>query len=302
MKRYSAEFPIAKMAQIFNVSRAGYYRYIGKKMSERNKKNEELASKIKSIFESSRRSYGSPRIHAVLKNRGEICSRKRIAKIMKKNKIQAKTRKKWKPTSTTIKDVSIVAPNLLNQNFSVDKANVVWVLDITYVKTNEGWLYVSTVLDLYSRKIVGLSMGSRMDTNLVIRSLKQAACHRSPSAGLIVHSDRGIQYTSHKYKMFAQSNGFIISMSGKGNCYDNAVMESFFHTLKTEHVFFYKFATRREAIRSIFEYIEVFYNRQRLHSTLNFLSPQTFEQQGFMESRVKLAQPAIEAKKFEFAL
>lgn len=306
MRRYSTEFPIVKMAKVFNVSRAGYYQYVNKKPSKRSKKNEALTYEIKSIFECNRRIYGSPRIHAALKNQGESCSRKRVAKIMRQNNIQAKIRKKWKPTSTTTRDASKVAPNLLAQNFTATKANVVWVLDITYIRTDDGWLYVSMVLDLYSRKVVGLSMGSCMDTALVLRSLEQAVCHRAPAVGLILHSDRGTQYTSYEYKMFAQKNGFVISMSAKGNCYDNAVAESFFHTLKTEHVFFCKFATRKEAIRSIFEYVEVFYNRQRIHSTLRFMAPQEFEQQQSAldlkrkGSRVKFALPAIEAEKFVF--
>ncbi|HJZ24530.1 MAG TPA: IS3 family transposase [Candidatus Babeliales bacterium] len=277
MRNHSDEFPIIKMAKVLKVSRAGYYQYIDKSESEREKRNKELTIKIKTIFENSRQNYGSPRVCAALRNQGESCSRKRVAKIMRQNRIQAKIRRKWKASSMTTRDLSIMAPNLLKQNFIVSKANAAWVHDITYIKTNEGWLYVSAVLDLYSRKIVGLSMGSCIDTRLVIRSLEQAICHRSPLAGLILHSDRGTQYTSHEYKIFTQKAGIILSMSAQGNCYDNAVIESFFHTLKTEHVFFYAFRTRQEAIRSIFEYIEVYYNRQRAHSTLNYLSPQEFE-------------------------
>jgi len=291
MKQHRSEFPVEKMAKVFKVSRAGYYRYINKKESMTVKKNKELTNKIKLIFETSKRTYGSPRIHAVLKKQGEHCSRKRVSKIMKQNKIQAKARRKWKHTTRVSRDTSKIAPNLLNQNFSVDKENTVWVLDITHVKTKEGWLYVSTVLDLYSRRIVGLSMGNRMDAHLVVKSLNQAICHRSPNAGLILHSDRGTQYTSLEYQKFVIEKGFVLSMSAKGCCYDNAVIESFFHTLKTEHTFFHKFETRQEAMRSIFEYVEIFYNRQRIHSTLDFLSPLEFEQQShFMESRVKIAR------------
>jgi len=279
MKNHCAVFPIEKMAKVFKVSRAGYYRYINKKESLNMKKNKELTKKIKLIFETNRATYGSPRIHAILKKQGEHCSRKRVSKIMKQNQIQAKTRKKWKPAAKTSRDTLKIAPNLLNQNFSTTRQNTVWVLDITYVKTQEGWLYVSTVLDLYSRKIVGLSMGNRISANLVVRSLNQAIRHRTPKAGLILHSDRGVQYTSSEYQKLAQENGFVLSMSAKGYCYDNAVMESFFHTLKTEHIFFHEFATRREAVQSIFEYVEIFYNRQRIHSTLNFVSPLEFEQQ-----------------------
>ena len=177
-------------------------------------------------------------------------------------------------------------------------------MDITYVHTKEGWLYVSTVLDLYSRKIVGLSMSSHADTSLVLKSLHQAVTHRNPSRGIIIHSDRGCQYTSDAYIDYAKTSGFILSMSAKGNCYDNAAMETFFHTLKTEHVFFCNYLTREEAIASIFEYIEVFYNRQRLHSSLNYMPPVGFELQQQVHlhqnivSRVKLARPAIEVTEF----
>lgn len=304
MKNHNSEFPIVKMAQLFEVSRSGYYRYENRKISRMQTKRKKLVSKIKTIFLKSRRNYGSPRIHAVLKKQGEACSRRLIANIMKQNNIQAKSKKKWKPTLAANKDLSLVSPNLLKQNFSINKANVVWALDITYVWTREGWLYVSAILDLYSRKIVGLSMCDRMDADLVLRSLRQAILHRKPPAGLILHSDRGTQYTSHKYTEFAKKNDFIVSMSSKGNCYDNAVMESFFHTLKTEHVFFNKFETRKEATRSIFDYVEIFYNRQRLHSTLKYFSPLEFEMQelALVESRVKIAKPATEANVFVFTL
>jgi len=285
MKNHCLEFPIGKMAKVFKVSRAGYYRHINKKQSLTKKKNSELTFKIKSIFEHNRGLYGSPRIHALLKKEGEPCSRKRVARIMNENNIFAKTKKRWKPGQKTGHRAIITAPNLLNQNFAVSNINRVWVLDITYINTSEGWLYLSAVLDLYSRKIVGLSMGSCMNTELVLRSLKQAINHRRPDNGLILHSDRGAQYTSAEYKNFAKKNNFVLSMSAKGNCYDNAAMESFFHTLKTEHVFFEKFKTRKEAIISIFEYVEVFYNRHRIHSTLNFISPQNFELQQLIKSK-----------------
>lgn len=280
------------MAKTFKVSRAGYYQCLNNTGSQYMKRTKELTAKIRSIHKESRCTYGSPRIHAMLKKQGEKCSRKRVAKIMKQNHIQSKIRRKWKATTQTSEDISKIAPNLLNQDFSATAENKAWVLDITYVATKEGWLYVSTVLDLYSRKIVGLSMDKIMDANLVIKSLNQAVYNRRPEAGLILHSDRGTQYTSFQYRDFTSKHGFVLSMSAKGYCYDNAAIESFFHTLKTEHVFFYSFATREEAKQSIFEYIEVFYNRQRIHSTIDFLSPVEFERQ----SRVKLALPAIEAR------
>lgn len=278
MRKYASEFPIRKMAQVLHVSCSGYYKHRNKKDSKTIIKNRELLVKIKIIYNKNRQIYGSPRIHAVLKKQGESCSRKKIAKLMQINKIQAKTRKKWKTTTKGTKDLTKISPNLLNQNFKVNCANVAWVGDITYIYTSEGWLYVSTFLDLYSRKIVGLSTGNCLDTDLVIRSLNQAINRRRPGPGLILHSDRGVQYTSNEYKKIAGENRFVLSMSAKGNCYDNAAMETFFHTLKTEHVFFYNYKTRNEAIASIFEYIEVFYNRQRIHSTLNYMTPIEYEE------------------------
>jgi putative transposase len=295
MKEHANKYPVDKMAKALGVSRAGYYKFITQEECATKGKNKELLVKIKAISKSKRQVYGSPRIHKELVKQGETCSRKRVAKIMRINGIQAKTRKKWKATAKGSKDLSRIAPNLLNQNFNVDCANKVWVTDITYVPTRQGWLYVSTVLDLYSRKIVGLSMSAHPDTGLVLSSLKQAIIHRRPSTGLIIHSDRGCQYTSDAYISHARMHEFTLSMSSKGNCYDNAAMETFFHTLKTEHVFFDTYLTRKEAIASIFEYIEVFYNRQRSHSTLNYMSPVEFEAQPQnIMSRVKLARPAIE--------
>jgi transposase InsO family protein len=266
------------MAKVLRVSRAGYYKYLGRKLSATKQYNEILIKKIRLIHKKSKEIYGSPRIHAELKRQGEKCSRKRVRKIMKKYGIQAKARRKWRPMGKTAKTLSKFVPNLLNQNFTAQVENQVWVTDITYIRTGEGWLYLSAVLDLYSRKIVGLSMGDSPDPDLVLRSLNQAICHRMPKPGLILHSDRGIQYASDSYQIFTQSAGIRLSMSAKGNCYDNAAMESFFHTLKTEYVYFYNFNTRKEAMRSIFEYVEVFYNRQRIHSTLGYLSPLEFEQ------------------------
>lgn len=281
MKEHDSEFTIEMMAKVLLVSRAGYYKYLDKETSVTKQYDDVLAEKMKLIHRKSRATYGSPRLHKALKIQGERCSRKRVRKIMKQHGIQAKMqKKKWRPMGKTTKDISKIAPNLLKQNFTAAAENEVWVTDITYIWTSEGWLYLSGILDIYSRKIVGLSMGSHIDTDLVLRSLQQALCHRMPKPGLILHSDRGVQYTSNSYKTFTSKAAIKISMSAKGYCYDNAAMESFFHTLKTEHVYFYQFKTRQEAISSIFEYIEVFYNRQRIHSTLGYLSPLEFEQRG----------------------
>ena len=302
MNDHIKAYPVEKMAKILGVSRAGYYKYVSQKQSTTKTKNKELLAKIKTISFKSRCTYGSPRIHAELKKQGESCSRQRIARIMRHHGIQSKIRKKWKAAGKTNKDQFRVAPNLLNQNFNIATQNTVWVMDITYVATKEGWLYVSTVLDLYSRKIVGLSISNSPDTELILQSLRQAVTHRKPARGLVLHSDRGCQYTSEAYSKYAVENGFKLSMSAKGNCYDNAAMETFFHTLKTEHVFFCTYYTRQEAMASIFEYIEVFYNRQRLHSALNYMSPVEFEaynqnrvfEFNYDMSRLKLARPAME--------
>lgn len=296
IRDHCREFPVEKMAQLLEVSRSGYYKYLDQKDSKRAQEDAILLTEIKATYKQNRHVYGSPRIHKALKQRGYAVSRKRIARLMRKNSIQSKIRKKWKPVTQTNSEQPFIAPNLLKQNFTTYAQNVVWVSDITYVHTNEGWLYVAAILDLYSRKIVGLSMSGRPDTEMVLQALQQAVCHRQPKPGLVLHSDRGCQYTSSAYRDFLKKCGFAQSMSAKGNCYDNAAMESFFHTLKAEHIFFCNYATRAQAKQSVFEYIEVFYNRQRLHSTIGYCSPVEFElQRSEQMSRMKLAGPAMEA-------
>ena len=199
---------------------------------------------------------------------------------MKGEKIQAKMRKKWKKTTIASKKVVEIAPNHLDQQFSVERPNKVWVSDITYVWTTEGWLYVAVVLDLFSRKVVGLSMGDSLETELVTKALKQALYRRElATTDLMHHSDRGCQYTSKEFKELTLRHGIQISMNGKGHCYDNAVAESFFHSLKTEEVHLNRYRTREEGKAAIFEYIEVFYNRQRLHSTIGYRPPAEFEEE-----------------------
>lgn len=264
---------------MLNVSCCGYYRFVKTGPSKRTKENEALLIKIIQIHKKSRETYGSPRVHAQLRLEGEKCSRKRVARLMKKAGLHAKMKKRFKIT-TKVNPKANVAPNVLNQNFTANKPNERWVADITYIATAEGWLYVAAVLDLFSRKIVGLAMSERMTANLVMAALKQAITHRKPQPGLLHHSDKGSQYTSHDFQRLLQSYNITVSMSGTGNCFDNAAMESFFHTLKTEHVYFEHYLTREQARLSIFEYVEVFYNRQRLHSTLGYLTPTSFEDKG----------------------
>lgn len=279
MQAHVNQFSIEKMSKMLNVSRTGYYKYLRSPLSKREEKNKLLLAKIKLIHAKSRETYGSPRVHAALKLDGEACSRKRVARLMKNAGIQAKMKKRFKVT-TKVNHKAQVAPNILNRNFTATNPNERWVADITYIATAEGWLYVAAVLDLYSRRIVGLAMNERMTTNLVRAALEQALTHRKPQPGLMHHSDKGCQYTSHEFQQLLKAHQISISMSGTGNCYDNAAMESFFHTLKTEHVYFEHYLTREQAKQSIFEYVEVFYNRQRLHSTLGYLTPTDFESKG----------------------
>ena len=276
MKDHCKEFTIEIMARTLRVSRQGYYNFLKRGASKRTLENRRLIEKIKQAYKKGRGTYGSPRIHKELKKEGESCSRKRVARLMKQESIQAKMRKKWKVT-TKNNPKAKAAPNHLNQNFIAEKKNLVWVSDITYIPTAEGWLYLAVVLDLFSRKVVGMSMGNSLETHLVARALKQAITHRGVHINLTHHSDRGCQYTSKEFEELTMHYGIRLSMSAKGKCYDNAVAESFFHTLKTEHTNHCNFKTRDEAIYSIFEYVEVFYNRKRLHSFLGYQSPEEFE-------------------------
>jgi transposase InsO family protein len=277
MQRYRNEFSVERMSKVLGVSRSGYYAFVKATPSERDRANKKLTEKIKIIHEGSRQTYGSPRIHAELVEGGTPCSRKRVARLMRREGIQAKMRKRFKVT-TRVNPKAEAAPNLLQQDFSAFKANKRWVADITYVATMEGWLYVAAVMDLFSRRIVGLAMSSRMTADLVTDAVKQAITHRRPEAGLLHHSDRGCQYTSLSFQQLLKINEITVSMSGTGNCFDNAAMESFFHTLKTEHIYFEWYHTREEAKQSIFEYVEVFYNRRRRHSTLGYTAPAIFEE------------------------
>ncbi|MDR3491950.1 MAG: IS3 family transposase [Gammaproteobacteria bacterium] len=287
MNNHKNEFSIEKMSKVFNISRSGYYQFIQAEPSKRSLEDERLLGKIRVIHKESRQTYGSPRIHAELRSQGETCSRKRVARLMKKSGIEAKMKKRFKVT-TKANPKAKAAPNLLQQDFTADMPNQRWVADFTYVATGEGWLYVAIVLDLFSRKIVGLAMEERMTADLVLKALEQAILHRKPQAGLIHHSDKGSQYTSQDFQSLLALYGFIASMSGTGNCFDNATAESFFHTLKTEHVYFEHYETRDQARVSIFEYSMIFYNAKRRHSTLGYLSPEVFEKQWYQKQNFQL--------------
>lgn len=269
-------FAVEKMCLILEVSKSGYYKRQNKQLCNRAKENTMLLNRIKHIFNEHKGCYGSLRVTKQLRKHGILCGKNRIARIMQENNIRAKTKKRFKIT-TNSKHKNPIVPNLLNQEFRTNKINQVWVSDITYIYTREGWLYLSGILDLCSKRIVGWSMGERLTQELAIKALNQAISRRDIKDTVILHSDRGIQYTSYDYARLISQNNLIQSMSGAGNCYDNAVMESFFKTLKTELVYWQNYKTRDDAKKSIFEYIEIYYNRKRMHSSIGYMSPEEFE-------------------------
>lgn len=258
------------------MSRSGYYAWQDRPESERAKDNRRLLERIRAIHRRSRKTYGSPRIHRQLIMDGEVCGRGRVERLMARNGIRAKQKRKFVAT-TDSKHNHPVADNMLGRQFAVSRPDRVWVSDITYIPTEEGWLYMAGVLDLCSKRAVGWSMSDSLDRDLVTDALAMAYVRRKPAEGLIHHSDRGSQYASEDYRKLLCDYGMRASMSRKGNCWDNAPMESFFGTLKRELVHHRKYRTREEARRDIFEYIEVFYNRERLHSSLGYVSPSHFE-------------------------
>jgi len=261
---------------VLNVSRSGYYAWRKRPLSKRERSNQELLGMIQKVFQTSRRTYGSPRIHEYLRCRGFVCGHNRVARLMRLHKVVARASQRRYPITTQREPGAIPAPNLLKRDFSAEKPNQKWVTDITYIDTAEGWLYLASVMDLYSRKIVGWAMSDQIDSSLTASALQMARITRSPRVGLIHHSDQGRQFTSAAYRQILKAMGCQVSMSSVGNCYDNAVMESFFATLKTECVT-EQYASRDEARRTIFDYIEGWYNRQRMHSALGYHSPIEFE-------------------------
>lgn len=271
------------LCDVLEVSESGYYGWQtrqGQEPGRRHKEDQELTAQLEDVFEQSRQTYGSPRIHAALRGEGVSCSRHRIARLMrKKGLVSCWWRTKRKVVTTDSNHNQPVAPNRLDRDFTAAAPNHKWVGDITGVWTEEGWLYLSALEDLYSRRIVGWAMSGVRDERLVEDALWMALIRRQPNGKLLHHSDRGSQYTSRSYKAVLEHYGIELSMSRKGNCWDNAVMESFFGTLKAECTDRWSFATRQEAKTAIFEYMEVFYNRQRLHSSLGYVSPESFEKQ-----------------------
>ena len=273
MDQHGSAFRVKKMCRVLNISRSAYYGWKKRPMRMRQKSNNELMDHIRKAYALGRKAYGSPRVTRELKSQGIVCGKNRIARLMRIEGIRAKMKRRYKMT-THSKHTRPIVPNLITGNI-VNAPDTVWVSDIPYIRTYEGWLYLAVVLDIFSRSVVGWSMSERLIEDLTVRALLQALMKRNPHEGLIFHSDRGSQYASRRFKTILSSYRIIQSMSGKGNCYDNAYAESFFGTLKTELGYHYE--SRSIARQNIFEYIEVFYNRIRRHSALNYVSPLEYE-------------------------
>lgn len=277
---YRLEHRVCTMCRVLDVSRSSYYRWYCQQEHGPLELERSLLGEIKRIYAQHKGRYGSPRITRQLKAEGFAVSKNRVARLMRKYGIVAKTKKKFKVTTNSTRTTA-PAENLLQQKFVAEAPNRIWTSDITYVWTKEGWLYLTIVLDLFSRKIIGWSVSDRLNATSVVEATLMALRNRNISPGLIYHSDRGSQYASKELRSVLQAHKMIQSMSGTGNCYDNAITETVFHTIKTEEVYFCRYHTRKEATQSIFEYIEMYYNRQRRHSSINYLSPTEFESRYF---------------------
>ena len=270
-------YPIALLCEVMDVSRSGYYAWRTREDSARKKENRRLVPLIRELHRQSDRTYGTRRIAEDLQDCGIPCGRHRARTLMGLAGVSAKQTKKFRATTDSSHDLP-VAPNLLGRDFSVDAPDRVWVSDITYVWTREGWLYLAVTIDLFSRIVVGWSMGERITRQLVMDALRMGVGRRRPAPGLMHHSDRGVQYCSEDFQKLLDALKMACSMSRKGDCWDNAVAESFFGTLKTERVSFKSYRTRSEAKRDIVDYIEMFYNSRRRHSYLGYVSPKRFEE------------------------
>lgn len=275
------------MCRLLEVSKAGYYAWRERAVSERELVDQRLLTRIKLIHGTSRKTYGSPRIHAVLRREGIRVGRKRVARLMRVGRVLVRTRRRFRVT-TNSKHKHPIAPNILKRRFGLGQTkslNRVWASDITYIDTLEGWLYLAVVIDLHSRRVIGWSMSHRMGEELVLDALRMALLRRKAPRGILHHSDRGGQYAGKAYRRLLRDHGIRCSMSRKGDCWDNAVVESFNATIKTELIHRTKWATREEARAAVYKYIETWYNPKRLHSTLGYLSPIEFEERDEREQR-----------------
>jgi putative transposase len=271
------EFSVSRMGRLLEVSRSGYYEWLSRPPRAQAEADQLLQEKVQHYFAQGRGTYGTRRIKYLLAQDGLVVSRRRIGRVLAQAGLRCKTRRKFKAPSAA-GQAQTVAPNQLQREFTVEAPDKVYVGDITYLPTGEGWLYLAVVLDLCSRAVVGWSMADHMRAELVTQALAMAICQRQPAAGLIMHTDRGSQYGADSYRQLLTQHGMQPSMSRKGNCWDNAVAESFFHTLKTELIYLEDFDTREHAETAVFEYIEGFYNRQRCHSANGYLAPLAYEQ------------------------
>ena len=271
------DYPVRLMCTVLKVSPAGYYAWRNRPLSERAKSNATLLAAIRQVHHDSSGRYGSPRVHAVLRKQGRSTSRGRVERMMRRHGIRAIMAPPRRVRTTDSRHGLPIAPDLIARDFTAPAPNRIWLADITYIPTSQGWLYLAAVMDLFSRKIVGWSMQDHMQIELASAALAMATQQQRPPAGLIHHSDRGVQYASHTYRNVMIDAGIIASMSRKADCYDNAPMESFFHTLKTELVHHRSYKTRAEARRDIFNFIEGFYNRTRLHSAIGYVTPVEME-------------------------
>ena len=279
IEAHRAVWPIVIQCRVLAVSRSGYYQWRRRPVSARTQRRASLMAEIRKLHVGHRQSYGSPRVFRELRAQGEVVNEKTVAKEMREAGIRAKSDRKFRVTTTDSNHTQPVAENVLNREFTADQRNQKWVADITYIATLEGWLYLAAVLDLWTRKVVGWSMSQRIDSRLVVDALEMAISREFPDAGLVAHSDRGVQYASEHYQGVLTQHDIECSMSRRGNCWDNAPMESFFATLKKELVHHETYANREAARVSLFDYIEVFYNRERQHSALGYVSPLTFEKE-----------------------
>ncbi len=269
-------FPVRRMCEMLNVAPSGYYAWRKRPVSARQMANQELVERIRKIHQDSFGTYGSPRVHRELRAQGIACGRNRVARLMRLYHLGAKRSKRFKATTKPHRARS-VAPNLVQRDFMAKGLAEIWLADITYIPTAEGWLYLAAVLESYSRYVAGWAMSERISSELTIRALNMALQRRAPGPGLIHHSDRGSQYTDQRYQALLAEHGIRASMNGVGSWYDNAPMESFFGTLKSELVHHRRYASRAQARSDVYYYIEAFYNRRRRHSSLGYLSPEDYE-------------------------
>jgi putative transposase len=277
MKNYHREFPVGKMAEVLTVSRSGYYDWLKRLKSTRKQNQKRFDTAVKALFEENKCTYGSVRLTKELVKKGYGKNRKRVVQSMVRQGLQSKRHKKFRVYTTDSNHSCPVADNIVNRDFSPEKPNQVWVTDITYLKSKTGWLYLTVFIDLYSRIVVGWSLSDNLGHQSVVKALQRGIWRRKPPKGLLVHSDRGVQYCCAEFGKIIKRNHFIQSMSRKGNCWDNAVAESFFKTLKTELIYHVNLLDFNHAQHVLFDYIDGFYNCKRIHSKLGDLSPMEFE-------------------------